>query len=205
MSDRAAATLLPARSSERLRAELETNHAVALRQFLPRERALLIADELERATFRFHTIEATGKRELVMEPNAASALLLMALNDPAVFDLVEAVTGCEPIGSFRSRTYRMLPTPDFVSNWHNDALPMRLAALSINLSPEPYEGAALQVRDAVTRDIVCEIDDLAFGDAVLIEISRAYEHRNSPLLGSSPKTSYAGFFYAGEPSPLARR
>jgi hypothetical protein len=139
-----------------------------------------------------------------MEPNGASALLLMLLNDPRLFQLVEAISGCEPIGSFRSRTYRMLPDAGHFSPWHNDALPGRLAALSVNLSPAPYAGAALQVRDASTLEIVREIDDMGFGDAVLIEISREYEHRNSPLLGAAPKTSHAGFFYAGERSPLAR-
>jgi hypothetical protein len=139
-----------------------------------------------------------------MEPNGASALLLMVLNDPALFHQVEAISGCPPIGSFRSRTYRMLPAAGHFSPWHNDALPGRLAALTVNLSPLPYDGAALQVRGAASREIVREIDDLRFGDAVLIEISRSYEHRNSPLLGSAPKTSHAGFFYAGEPSPLAR-
>ncbi len=140
-----------------------------------------------------------------MEPNGASALLAMLLNDPALFDLVEALVGCEPVGSFRSRTYRMLPRAGHVSHWHNDAVPGRLAAFTVNLSREPFEGAALQVRDAGTEEIVCEIDDVEFGDAVLIQISRAYQHRNSPLRGTIPKTSHAGFFYSGERSPLARR
>jgi hypothetical protein len=140
-----------------------------------------------------------------MRPNGISALLLFKLCDPEMFDLVEAVTGCDPIGSFAGRTYRMIPGAGHVSPWHDDAVMGRLAAFTINLSPEPYDGARLQVKSAADDELLTEIGDLEFGDAVLIQISKAYQHRNSPLLGTAPKTSYAGFFYPGEPSPLARR
>ncbi|HEV2815093.1 MAG TPA: hypothetical protein VGW10_17695 [Solirubrobacteraceae bacterium] len=140
-----------------------------------------------------------------MEPNGVSALLLFKLCDPATFDLVERVTGCDPIGHFHGRTYRMIPGAGHVSPWHDDAVMGRLAAFTINLSPEPFEGARLQVKDAATDELLTEVDDLDFGDAVLIRISKAYQHRNSPLLGTAPKTSYAGFFYPGDVSPLVRR
>lgn len=116
-----------------------------------------------------------------------------------------AATGRGPVGSFRGRTYRVLSEAGHVSPWHDDAVQDRIAALTINLSPEPFEGARLQVKDVASDEIATEIDDLEFGDAVLIQISRAYQHRNSPLTGTAPKTSYAGFFYPGEPSPLVRR
>jgi hypothetical protein len=124
-----------------------------------------------------------------------------------MFDLVEAITGCDRIGLFRGRTYRMIPGSRHFSPWHDDAVQGRLAAFTINLSPEPFEGAALQVKDAASDELLAEIDDLEFGDAVLIQISRAYQHRNSPLLGSNEKTSYAGFFYPDSMavSPLVHR
>lgn len=140
-----------------------------------------------------------------METNAISALLLFKVCDPRMFALVEAVTGCVRVGSFRGRTYRMVPGAGHFSPWHDDAVQGRLAAFTINLSPEPFEGARLQIKDATGDELLTEIGDLEFGDAVLIEISRAYQHRNSPLLGTTPKTSYAGFFYPGEASPLVRR
>jgi hypothetical protein len=140
-----------------------------------------------------------------MEANAASAFLLFKMCDPEVFGVVEEITGCEPIGAFAGRTYRMIPGSGHVSPWHDDAVMDRLAAFTINLSPEPFEGAKLQVKDVASDELVTEIGDLEFGDAVLIQLSRDFQHRNSPLLGTNPKTSYAGFFYPGEPSPLVRR
>jgi hypothetical protein len=178
---------------------------VVLRSFLSAGEREWIEARLDRASFRPNTIEATGKVELLMEPNGISALLHFKLNDPEMFELVEAVTGGGPIGFFRGRTYRMEPRAGHFSPWHDDAVLDRIAAFTVNLSPSPFEGAKLQVKSAADDSLLTEIGDLEFGDAVLIEISRAYQHRNSPLLGSVPKTSYAGFFYPGERSPLAGR
>jgi hypothetical protein len=194
-----------ARDIDSLRQAFELHHAVVLRSFLDADEREWIRRRLDRAVFHQHTIEATGKIELLMQPNGISALLLFKVCDPETFGRVEAITGCEPIGDFRGRTYRMLPGAAHVSPWHDDAVMGRLAAFTINLSPEPFEGAKLQVKRVADDELVTELGDLEFGDAVLIQISRAYQHRNSPLLGTAAKTSYAGFFYPGEPSPLVRR
>jgi hypothetical protein len=178
---------------------------VVLRSFLDADEREWIARQLDEASFDQHTIEATGKTELLMKPNGLSAFLLFKLCDPEMFDLVEAITGSGPVGNFHGRTYRMLPGSLHVSPWHDDAVQDRIAAFTVNLSPQPFEGARLQVKDATDDQLVTEIGDLEFGDAVLIQISRAYQHRNSPLLGTNPKTSYAGFFYPGDPSPLVLR
>lgn len=193
------------RDIDGLRLDFTLHHAVVLRSFLDADEREWIRRQLRQASFAPHTIEATGKTELLMRPNAISALLLFKLCDPEMFDLVEAVTGCAPVATFRGRTYRMVPGAGHISPWHDDAVQDRLAAFTVNLSPQPYEGARLQIKDAVDDELLTEIGDLEFGDAVLIQISRSYQHRNSPLLGTTPKTSYAGFFYPGEPSPLARR
>jgi hypothetical protein len=176
-----------------------------LRSFLDEGERDWVTRQLDGASFDEHRIEATGKTELLMQPNALSAFLLFKVCDPAMFDLVEAVTGCEPVGNFRGRTYRMVPGAGHISPWHDDAVQGRLAAFTINLSPEPFEGARLQIKDVEEDKLLTEIGDLEYGDAVLIQISRAYQHRNSPLFGTAPKTSYAGFFYPGELSPLVRR
>jgi hypothetical protein len=178
---------------------------VVLRSFLRADEREWIRRQLDEASFHPHTVEAVGKNELRMKPNALSALLLFKLCDPEVFDLVEAVTGRGPVANFRGRAYRMVPGAGHVSPWHDDAVQGRLAAFTINLSPQRFEGARLQVKNVADDELLTDIGDLDFGDAVLIQISRAYQHRNSPLLGTAPKTSYAGFFYPGEASPLARR
>ena len=196
-------TSLPLDDREALGRELAERHAVVIRGFLDAGERAWVRRQLDDAEFDQHVIEATGKTELLMRPNGLSALLLFKVCDPRVFDLVESVTGCEPIGDFRGRIYRMLPGSSHVSPWHDDAVQGRLAAFSVNLSPEPFEGARLQVRRAEDREVLADIGDLAFGDAALIQISGEYQHRNSPLLGAAPKTSYAGFFYPWERSPLA--
>jgi hypothetical protein len=184
--------------------EFTERHAVVLRSFLGRDEREWVKRQLAEAVFEDHTIEATGKTEMLMKPNGLSAFLLFKMCDPEMLDRIEALTGTTP-GDFRGRTYRMLPGGTHFSPWHDDAVQDRIAACSVNLSPEPFEGATLQIKSAEDDELVTEIGDLSFGDAVLIQISRDYQHRNSPLVGTAPKTSYAGFFYPWDPSPLARR
>ena len=193
------------RDIDALRLELTLRHAVVLRSFLDADEREWIRRQLDEASFHPHTIEATGKTELLMKPNPISALLLFKLCDPEMLDLVEAATECGPVGDFRGRTYRMVPGAGHDSPWHDDAVQGRLAALTINLSPQPFDGGRLQIKDTADDELLTEIGELDFGDAVLIQICRAYQHRSGPLLGTAPKTSYAGFFYPGEASPLARR
>jgi hypothetical protein len=190
---------------EALRLEFMLRHAVVLRSFLAADERAWVRRQLEEASFHPHTIEETGKAELLMEPNALSALLHFKLCDPEMFDTVEAVTGCGPIGDVRGRTFRMLPGAGHVSRWHDDAVKGRLVAVTVNLSPQAFDGGRLQIKSADDDELLTEMGELDFGDALLIQISRAYQHRSSPLLGTAPKTVHAGFFYPGEPSPLARR
>jgi hypothetical protein len=185
-----------------LRQEFTQRHAVVLRSFLDEGEREWIARQLGAAEFEENTIAATGKTELLMKPNGISAFLLFKLCSAEMFDLVEALAGTRP-GDFRGRTYRMLPGSKHFSPWHDDAVQARIAAFTVNLSTEPFEGASLQIKNAGGDEIVTEIGDLAFGDAVMIQISTDYQHRNSPLAGSAPKTSYAGFFYPWDASPLA--
>lgn len=190
---------------EGLRRELELRHAAVLRGFLSGAEREWVARRLADAEFEEQTIEATGKTELLMRPNTLSAFLLFKMCDPELFAVVDAVTGGGPAGFFRGRTYRMLPGVHF-SPWHTDVGQSRIAAFTVNLSPQPFEGAHLQIRRAASDEILAEVDDLEFGDAVLIQISPDLAHRNSPLLGAVPKTSHAGFFYPRSMalSPLVR-
>jgi hypothetical protein len=187
----------------RLQNDFCTRQVAVVRGFIDRDLAQWIADRLSQAAFTPYR-NPTGTTQLVLAPCTVSALLLMLLNDPHVFELVEATSGGGGIGRFAGRTYRMEPATNHVSHWHDDAIDSRVAALTLNLSPKRYDGGTLQVRAKASNHLVCEVDDLEFGDAALIRISKRFEHRNSLLRGHFPKTAHAGFFYPGEPSPLVR-
>ena len=139
-----------------------------------------------------------------MLSNAATVLLWFVTNDPRLFAAVDRITGSGPFGSVWGRLFRMLPGPEHWGVWHDDAVGDRRAALSLNLSTEPYEGGILEIRDVASGDIVAEVRPGRLGDAILFRIAKGLEHRVTPLAGRYPKTTFVGFFRGGELAPIVR-
>jgi Rps23 Pro-64 3,4-dihydroxylase Tpa1-like proline 4-hydroxylase len=70
--------------------------------------------------------------------------------------------------------------------------------MSLNLSPEPFEGGALQIRETDSKKILFEIANTGLGNAVVFRVDPRLEHRVSPVAGKVPRTAFAGWFFAGE-------
>ena len=132
-------------------------------------------------------------RELSASDPKTDALISLLLNNTELFDFVQMITNCGPIGSFFGRPYRYLPGEEHFDNWHDDLIQHRLVALSINLGKEPYEGGVLELRDK-TLKIVETIPNPGFGDAILFRIAGHLEHRRTAVHGEIPKTAIAGWF-----------
>lgn len=187
-----------------LREEFREHKLALLPGFLSGRALASVVQAVDAGTFDERELDTAIKTEQIMRPNDASALLLFLLNDPRLFALVEEVTGCAQIGLFSGRTYRMLPDAGHRGEWHDDLVGERRAALSINLSREPFEGGALEIRDSVAGRVLRRVGEpQALGDAVLIGIEPGIEHRVTELRGGAPKTAHVGFFRGGPRSPLA--
>jgi hypothetical protein len=131
--------------------------------------------------------------EDTFQPGSALYVLQFLANDPSLFALVERVTGCGRIGCFSGRIYRFAPGGDHRDSWHDDMAAARLVALSVNLSRDAYDGADLELANRRTG-IVQKVENRVPGDAILFRLADHLMHRNTPLLGSRPKTAYAGWF-----------
>jgi hypothetical protein len=129
-----------------------------------------------------------------MRPEPVSAVLEFLTNDPVFFDVVRSITGCDPVGCFRGRVYRLMPNTGQMSDWHPDLKHGRMATLSINLSAEPYQGGILQFRENGVQNIVSQVANTGAGDGVLFQIAEGLEHRVTPLTGTVPRTAFAGWF-----------
>src|SRR5689334_16104488 len=82
----------------------------------------------------------------------------LLLNSPKLFRAIEQITGCARIACFSGRIYRRPASSTYFNRWHTDITDEgRMIALSINLNVEPYEGGALQIRSAKTREDLCEV------------------------------------------------
>jgi 2OG-Fe(II) oxygenase superfamily len=175
-----------------LRDEFTTHHSVLLPALVEPQLLARIQADIARAQFREFAHGAIAT-ELKMQPNASIGLLQFLVNDRALYRLVENVSGCRPIRMFQGRVYRRLPGQHHDS-WHTDVHEERLVGMSLNLSAEPYEGGAFEIRRADTERLLVSIANTGLGDAHLFRISPALEHRVTDVRGTRPKTAYAGWF-----------
>jgi hypothetical protein len=120
--------------------------------------------------------------------------LLVFINDAAVFETIQAITGCDAIGSYLGNVYRLQPNSRQHYGWHDDIHGTRMLAMSVNLGTERYEGGVLQVRDAATTRVLAEMSGTEPGDALLLRIAADLEHRVTPVTGAHPRTALAGWF-----------
>ena len=177
----------------RLRPEFAQNHCVLLRGLFDRALLREIAAPIARSGFRPKKHAWLGA-DLTITNAAVPGALTFLINDSKLFDLVLAITGCPRIGSFGGRIYRIAPRRGQHLTWHNDMLPRRLVAMSINLASPPCEGGLLQIRDSRSHRLLHEVANRGYGDAVLFEIAPHLEHRNTAVVGRTPKTAFAGWF-----------
>lgn len=128
-----------------------------------------------------------------LRPGDTARTLAARTNDARLLEFVEAITGSPPLERCVGRVFRLLPMAEDLP-WHTDAEGGRLADLIIDLSIEKHEGGCFQMRDARTREIFNEVDDMAFGDGLLIRISPDIEHHYKAITGSIPKVTFSGWF-----------
>ena len=129
-----------------------------------------------------------------MEAGGPLASLLLAANDSRLFSFVSEVTGCGAIGCFDGRVYRLDPAQGHGDSWHSDVGDNRLVAMSVNLTPERYEGGVLQIRDEPSGEVTAEVGETALGDAMIFRIAERLRHRVSQVKGDVPRIAFAGWF-----------
>jgi hypothetical protein len=145
-----------------------------------------------------HDGVGAGSADLRLLGPAASELLVLLCNDPAVLRGIEDITGCAPLTRFNGSIYRMLPEAGHRQEWHDDLVDGRLVTLSVNLSTSNYDGGVLEIRDRRTRLPVARIPNTGKGDAVLFKLDSSLEHRVTPVT-AGVKTAFAGWFRRGTP------
>ena len=175
------------------RGEFARCHWVKWPNFIEPTLLALLQARIRTAGFFEKTNAAVGD-EARMRSEPVGGVLEFLTNDPVFFDVVRAITGCEPVGCFQGRVYRLLPKTGHMSDWHSDLVLGRMATLSINLSSETYEGGILQFREPGSEKILSQVANTGAGDAVLFRIAERLEHRVTSLRGDVPRTAYAGWF-----------
>ena len=186
---------------EELRLQFNQQHWIRLPQIFELSLLQTVHHHLGIGEFytRTHLDKIThGKkltRELCMrEDMTINKLLHLLINNARLFQFIENITGCRTIGCFRGRVYRIVPNSNHYMTWHTDLIENRMLGASINLSPEPYQGGLLQIRDCKKGQIVGEATNTGFGDCLIFQIAPHLEHRITELEGKIAKTAFSGWF-----------
>jgi len=178
-----------------LRAEFHRNNVLRLPGFLGHDILDAFDARLPVATFT-RRVENGTEIERTLDDPLLLGLMLIALNDPALFSSIDDVSGCGPIGCFSGRVHlrEARPVGGHYFPWHTDAAQNRLVGITVNLSPRPYDGGVFQMRTADSMEIITEAASGERGDAVLFRISPDLEHHVTPVTGSAPRLVLAGWF-----------
>ncbi len=183
---------------ERLAREFEANDVVALPRFLDAAFVELVHGLVDKTELGEFSHPGVGQELGTMTGTLMSALFF-ATNDPRLHHFVEQVTRTTPLKYFQGRIYRMVEVGTYDS-WHSDVLGARRVGMSINLSPEPYEGGSLEMKDIEASDPrLRTIPNVTPGGVLIFRIADRLHHRVTNVVGPRAKTAYAGWFLS-EPS-----
>jgi hypothetical protein len=178
-----------------LRDDFRVRRCVRITTFIEPRLLSRIQAQIAEASFvdRAH---GTISTELCMRRNACLGLLHFLVNDPAVFRLVEDVSGCRGVTFFVGRVYRLLADREHFDSWHADLHPDHQVGMSVNLGTESFEGGVFEIRRTDTAEPLAAIANVGLGDAILFSIADDLEHRVTPMRGPVAKTAFAGWFGA---------
>ena len=180
---------------DKMRLVFERDHCLVVQKFLEGPLLRVLQRQIRRASFQPSNLSFGN--DLRVQGIPAARVLQLLLNDHELFRIVQRLTGCRRIQSFRGDVRRATRGTGNSLGWHSDASPRRIVAITINLSEERYEGGALQIRDSPSRKIVASVTNAGAGDAVIFRIDPSLEHRNTSVISDEAKTSFSGWFMSG--------
>jgi len=181
-----------------LRDEFAQRHCILLPHLID---AGLLSDflrQVDRAAFAPKKEGAEGDEfgDILFVPVNDPALFVfhLMMNNQKLFQVIQRIAGCDPIGNFFGRIHRSVPGRDHQISWHGDNADHRLVGITIELSREAYTGGAFQVRYKDSDHILTEITETRIGDAFLFRIDPRLQHRLLAVESGGSRTVAVGWF-----------
>lgn len=191
---------------EDLRAEFGENKCVVLPGFLDDSVLSFLLEHVANAEFQIRSdVGPTGEFARELTISSLSPIVHwfnLLLNNPDLFQTIQRLADCAPIGNFLGRIYRMLPDSDHYDSWHKDTGNFSLIGISINLSERKYLDGLFEIRHHGTPLPLARVANTGLGDALLFQIAEELEHRVTRVTGQFAKTAAVGQFFS-EPTFLA--
>ena len=190
-------------NARRLQGNFRVDHIVLLPALLEPSLVDDILRRVENGAWQGMSHKNIGDEIVSTDVPAHHALHFMA-NAPAFLDAVRTISGCPEITWFGGRVYRFSPNSGHYDSWHDDLDGHRRVGMSLNLSPNGFQGGVFQLRDHASKRVLAEYANTGLGDAILFLISEDLEHQVTRVEGSSARTAFAGWFQSGQAPLLAR-
>jgi hypothetical protein len=181
------------RDLELLHLKYDRDHYVILPQLYDTVLLEEIMRRVDSAQFLPRDHGAIG-REFCMNDRITESMMTFFPNNPVFLRLLECITGEPRLGEFVGRVYRMTSSYGHFDAWHDDCCNQRVVTMSVNLSRQVYAGGVLQMKLLDSDEIIQEVHNPGFGDALLFRISTELKHRVQEVKGDVPKTAFAGWF-----------
>jgi hypothetical protein len=196
---RAGATISAANQDvAQLRARFDREHCILLPRLIDPELLRTIQRRIDESEFRPFIHEGIGHDSNLVDEFTVHILFFLT-NDPRFLQIVREITTCTEIDAFHGRVYRMDPALSNMDSWHDDMLENRLVGMSLNLSRTAFAGAAFQLRDRDSKQMLYEVANTGGGDAIIFRLADNLQHRNTEVTGSVAKTAFAGWFRSHQP------
>jgi hypothetical protein len=180
-----------------LREQFKRDHYIILPKLIEPELFRTIMRRVDSAKFQRREFDGVVSQSVMDEPATYHILFFLA-NMPSLHRLIERITGCRRIASFRGRVYQLMPVSKDHIEWHSDMSEHRMLAFSLNLTRKVYSGGSLQIRYKNSEKLLHEIQNTGLGDALLMRVAKKLRHRVLPVEGDVPRTAMAGWFRWGK-------
>lgn len=179
-----------------LRAEFADLHTFQIRQFLDPALITFLWERIQPEDFE-PRVDGKIAVELAVRTrtNIGVQSLQLRMNDQKLVQFMEFVTGITPLKHFAGRVYRMAPGCEHYDTWHDDITEGRRVGVSINLSPEPYQGGTFHIKYRESGKLIRTLPNVGLGDAIFFRIDDSLLHMVSQMEGSTSKTAFAGWFH----------
>ncbi|MEW6320224.1 MAG: 2OG-Fe(II) oxygenase [Acidobacteriota bacterium] len=181
---------------DRLARQFASRHAVHLPGFLAPDVRALVERWLATAEWdvQIHDQLDPPSVHLTVRDPALLSFFTLAMNDRRLVEAVRHIAAIERVGAWEGNFYRMDADCGHHDTWHDDADGNRLVAITINVSPSPFQGGELSMRVKQGRRPLWTFANVGPGDALLFRLDRRLEHWIHDVRGPAPKMAVAGWF-----------
>jgi hypothetical protein len=190
-----------AESDAALAAQFAQLHVLELPDLIQPDVMKQLAPTIRAARFVPRAVDGVGPR-LRERPTRLGNLLCLLLQRDALRDWLERITGVSPLAAVTGAVARFECGGGQALDWHNDIHHTgRMLAVTINIGDLPYEGGVFEMKRRDSGEILFRHNHRRPGSALVFRVSKALEHRVTPVSAGGPRTVFSGWYLAPRAQP----